>query len=82
MFDHEKLDAYRLAIDPVAWVNALLDEHSTARRPSAARHLDAASAGKAILVRVVSTVTKLIEKLLNPSSTSTSTSTSTTTSLK
>ena len=128
------LDAYRLAIDFVAWVNALLDEQSAARRPSAARHLDdastsvalniaegngkrsvpdrvrfleiargsalecaacldvlvvrgkldraAASAGKAILVRVVSTVTKLIEKLLNPSRTSTSTSTSTATSPK
>jgi four helix bundle protein len=41
-----------------------------------------ADAGKAILIRIVSTVTKLIEKLLKPPSTSTSTSTSTTSSTK
>ena len=131
MFDHEKLDAYRLSIEFVAWVSAFLDKLSRAGRPSAVKHLDEAStsvalniaegngkrsvpdrvrfleiargsalecaacldvlvvrkrldrdgaaAGKATLVRVVSTVTKLIEKLLEPqSSTSTSTSTSTT----
>src|SRR5215475_10222169 len=39
---------------------------------------DGAAAGKATLVRVVSTVTKLIEKLREQSSTSTSMSTSTT----
>jgi len=127
MFDHEKLDAYRLSIEFIAWLNAFLDELSRAGRPSAVKHLDEAStsvalniaegngkrsvpdrvrfleiargsalecaacldvlvvrkrldregaaAGKATLVRVVSTVTKLIEKLLERSSTSTSTST-------
>ena len=130
MFDHEKLDAYRLSIEFVAWVNAFLDELSRGGRPSAVKHLDDAStsvalniaegngkrsvpdrvrfleiargsalecaacldvlvvrrkldsgqaaAGKATLVRIVATVTKLIEKLLAQSSTSTSTSTSTT----
>ena len=129
MFDHEKLDAYRLAIEFVAWVHAFLDEPARGGRPSAAKHLDEAStsvalniaegngkrsvldrarfleiargsalecaacldvlvvrgkldselaaAGKATLVRIVATVTKLIERLLSGSSTSTSTSTST-----
>ena len=129
MFDHEKLDAYRLSIEFVAWVSAFLDELTSTGRPSAVRHLDEASAsvalniaegngkrsvadrvryleiargsalecaacidvlvvrkrlssdtaqtGKLTLVRVVSTITKLIEKLLERSSTSTSTSTST-----
>ena len=130
MFDHEKLDAYRLSIEFVGWVDAFLDKLPGLGRPSAVKHLDEAStsvalniaegngkrsvpdrvrfleiargsalecaacldvlvvrrrldrpqaaAGKATLVRIVATVTKLIEKLLKPSSTSTSTSTSTT----
>jgi four helix bundle protein len=138
MFDHEKLDAYRLSIEFVAWVTAFLDDVPPKGRPSAIKHLDEASTsvalniaegngkrsmadraryleiargsalecaacldvlvvrkrldvdvslrGKATLVRIVSTVTKLIEKLLGPgdsgrgSSTSTSTSTNTNTS--
>jgi four helix bundle protein len=125
MVDHEKLDAYRLAIEFVAWVNAFLEELPPRARPSAARHLDeastsvalniaegngkrsvpdrvrflevargsalecaacldvlvvrksldreAAAAAKTTLIRVVSTVTKLIERLLEQTSTSTST---------
>ena len=130
MFDHEKLDAYRLAIEFVAWVDTVLDETASKTRLSALRHLDESSTsvalniaegngkrsmadrvryleiargsalecaacldvlvvrrrlppartatGKAMLVRIVAMLTKLIERLLNPSSTSTSTSTSTT----
>ena len=130
MFDHEKLDAYRLSIEFVAQVDRFLDELSRAPRTSAMKHLDeaatsvalniaegngkrsipdrvryleiargsalecaacldvlvvrkklaseTAATGKATLVRVVATITKLIERLLNPASTSTSTSTSTT----
>ena len=130
MFDHEKLDAYRLSIAFVAWAGAILDEKPRRGRPSVLRHLeesstsialniaegngkrsvadrvryleiargsalecaacldvlvvrnsllpDVAGAGKNTLVRVVSTVTKLIERLLEQTSTSTSTSTSTT----
>ncbi len=130
MFDHEKLDAYRLSIEFVAQAAALLDEIAGTGRTSAMRHLDEASTsvalniaegngkrsipdrvrfleiargsalecaacldvlvvrkkldreaamtGKATLVRIVATITKLIEKLLALSSTSTSTSTSTT----
>jgi len=130
MFDHEKLDAYRVSIEFIAWVHALLDELPRIGRPSAIKHLDESStsvalnmaegngkrsiadrvryleiargsaleyaacldvlvvrkklssdtalAGKTMLVRVVSMLTKLIERLLNQSSTSTSTSTSTT----
>src|SRR5262245_13536746 len=43
MFDHEKLDAYRLSIEFVAWVSAFLDELARAARPSAVKHLDEAS---------------------------------------
>jgi four helix bundle protein len=130
MFDHERLDAYRLAIEFVAQVDRFLDELSRAPRTSAMKHLDeaatsvalniaegngkrsipdrvrfleiargsalecatcldvlvvrkklgaeAAAAEKATLVRIVATITKLIEKLLARSSTSTSTSTRTT----
>jgi four helix bundle protein len=129
MFDHEKLDAYRLSIAFIAWVGAILDEKPRRGRPSVLRHLeesstsialniaegngkrsvadrvryleiargsalecaacldvlvvrnnlitDAANTGKTTLVRVVSMVTKLIERLEH-SSTSTRTSTSTT----
>ena len=128
MFDHEKLDAYRLAIEFAAWVGAFLEGLPRAR-PTAVRHLEDASTsvalniaegngkrsvadrirfleiargsalecaacldvlvvrgkldghaaidGKAMLVRIVSTITKLIAKLLEQPSTSTSTSTST-----
>ena len=127
MFDHEKLDAYRLAIEFVAWVDSLIDELPRQGRPGAVKHLDdastsialniaegngkrsvadrirfleiargsalecaacldvlvvrkkletgAAAAGKSTLVRVVSTITKLIQRLLEQPSTSTSTST-------
>jgi four helix bundle protein len=130
MFDHEKLDAYRLSIAFVSWAGTILDEKPRRGRPSVLRHLeessasialniaegngkrstadrvryleiargsalecaacldvlvvrhclpdDAANHGKATLVRIVSTVTKLIERLLERASTSTSTSTSTT----
>ena len=130
MFDHEKLDAYRLSIEFVAWLGPILDEVPRGRRPSVIKHADEASTsvalnlaegngkrstadrvryleiargsalecaacldvlvvkkrldaavathGKATLVRVVSTITKLIEWLLEQPSTSTSTSTSTT----
>ena len=130
MFDHEKLDAYRLAIDFVAWIGSILDEMPRTRRPNVLRHIDEASTsvalniaegngkrstadriryleiargsalecaacldvlvvrklleaavagrGKATLVRVVSTITKLIAWLIEEASTSTSTSTSTT----
>ena len=125
MFDHEKLDAYRLAIEFVAYVDQTLDEVVHSPRTSAMKHLDEASTsvalniaegngkrsvpdrvryleiargsalecaacldvlvsrrrlgresamvGKATLVRVVSTITKLIERLLSSTSTSTST---------
>ena len=136
MFDHEKLDAYRLAIAFSAWVSPILDEvKPSGRRPNVLKHLDesatsvalniaegngkrsfpdriryleiargsalecaacldvlvargrlapeVASQGKATLVRIVSTITKLIERHLHAAaaaaaaSTSTSTSTST-----
>ena len=129
MFDHEKLDAYRIAIEFVAWVDVVLDETASKARLSALRHLDESSTsvalniaegngkrsvadrvryleiargsalecaacldvlvvrrrlsadraatGKAVLVRIVGMLTKLIERLLKPPSTSTSTSTST-----
>jgi len=131
MFDHEKLDAYRLAIAFSAWVNPILDEvQPRGRRPNVLKHLDesatsvalniaegngkrslpdriryleiargsalecaacldvlvarsrlatdVAGQGKATLVRIVSTITKLIERHLHDAaSTSTSTSTST-----
>src|SRR5687768_5329254 len=129
MFDHERLDAYRLAIVFVAWVGTILDEKPRRGRPSVLRHLEESSTsvalniaegngkrsiadrvryleiargsalecaacldvllvrnslvsddtnhGKATLVRIVSMVTKLIERLEQPS-TSTRTSTSTT----
>ncbi len=130
MFDHEKLDAYRLAIAFSAWVNPILDEvQPRGRRPNVLKHLDesatsvalniaegngkrslpdriryleiargsalecaacldvlvarsrlatdVAGQGKATLVRIVSTITKLIERHLHDAaSTSTSTSTS------
>src|SRR5881392_4048919 len=119
MFDHEKLDAYRLSIAFIAWVGAILDEKPRRGRPSVLRHLEESSssvalniaegngkrsvadrvryleiargsalecaacldvlvvrrtvtteiagAGKTTLVRIVSTVTKLIERLLEQS---------------
>jgi len=129
MFDHEKLDAYRLSIAFVAWAGDLIDAAPRSGRPNAYRHLDeagtsvalniaegngkgsildrvryfeiargsalecaacldvlvarrkvdaaSANVGKATLVRVVSTLTRLIERWVRASSTSTSTSTST-----
>jgi four helix bundle protein len=132
MFDHEKLDAYRLAIAFGAWVSPILDEvQPRGRRPNVLKHLDesatsvalniaegngkrsfpdriryleiargsalecaacldvlvarsrlapdVASQGKATLVRIVSTITKLIERHLRHADASTSTSTSTST---
>lgn len=131
MFDHEKLDAYRLAIVFGAWVSPILDEvQPRGRRPNVLKHLDEsatsialniaegngkrspadraryldiargsalecaacldvlvarkrldrdlATQGKLTLVRVVSTITKLIERHLRDAEPSTSTSTSTT----
>ena len=44
IFDHEKLDVYRLSIEFQAWVGDLLDEGFGKRaKPSAAKHLDDAS---------------------------------------
>jgi four helix bundle protein len=133
MFDHEKLDAYRLAIAFGAWVSPILDEvQPRGRRPNVLKHLDEsatsvalniaegngkrsladraryleiargsalecaacldvlvarkrldlelASQGKTTLVRIVSTITKLIERHLRDAEASTSTSTSTSTS--
>jgi four helix bundle protein len=129
MFDHEKLDGYRLAIEFVAWVAGIVNEIPKKGRASATKHLDESSTsvalniaegngkrsipdrvrfldisrgsalecaacldvlvarrlvaveriieGKRTLVRIVSVLTKLIERLLSHSSTSTSTSTST-----
>jgi len=129
VFDHEKLDGYRLAINFIAWTGPILDDKQRGR-PRVMRHLEESSAsialniaegngkrsiadrvryletargsalecaacldvlvvrnaltnevaaiGKATLVRVVSVLTKLIERLLQQPSTSTSTSTSTT----
>ena len=131
MFDHEKLDAYRLSIDFIAWGGEILDEKPRRGRPSVLRHLeesstsialniaegngkrsiadrvryleiargsalecaacldvlvvrknlsiDVAHLGKTTLVRIVSMLTKLLERLLGQSGTSTSTSTSTST---
>ena len=116
MFDHEKLDAYRLSIEFIAWAGTILDETPRRGRPSVLRHLeesstsislniaegngkrsiadrvryleiargsalecaacldvlvvrkslsiDVATLGKATLVRIVSMLTKLIERLL------------------
>jgi len=44
VFDHEKLDVYRLSIEFQAWVGELLDEGFGKRaKPNAAKHLDEAS---------------------------------------
>jgi four helix bundle protein len=44
VFDHEKLDVYRLSIEFQAWVGELLDEGFGVRpKPSATKHLDDAS---------------------------------------
>lgn len=44
VFDHEKLDVYRLSIELQAWVGQLLDEGFGGRpKPSASKHLDDAS---------------------------------------
>ena len=44
VFDHERLDVYRLAIDFVAWVGSLLDKGALVGcRLSAAKHLEEAS---------------------------------------
>jgi four helix bundle protein len=132
MFDHEKLDTYRLGIAFGAWVGPILDEvQPRGRRPNVLKHLDesatsvalniaegngkrsladrvryleiargsalecaacldvlvarkrldleVATQGKATLVRVVSTITKLIDRHLRDAEASTSTSTSTST---
>ena len=128
VFDHERLDVYRLAIDFVSWVGGLLDDGVlVGAHLSATKHLDAASTsialniaegngkrslpdrsrfleisrgsalecaacldvlivrkrldcagaeqGKAMLVRIVSMLSKLMHRLAHPPSTSTSTST-------
>ena len=44
VFDHEKLDVYRLSIEFQAWVGELLDDGFGKRaKPHAAKHLDEAS---------------------------------------
>ena len=43
MFDHEKLDAYRLAIVFVTWAGTILDEKPRRGRPSVLRHLEESS---------------------------------------
>ena len=44
VFDHEKLDVYRLSIEFQAWVGQLLDEGFGGRpKPSSTKHLDDAS---------------------------------------
>ena len=48
MFDHEKLDAYRLSIEFIARVGCLLDELPPRGRPSATKHLDEASTSVAL----------------------------------
>ena len=48
MFDHEKLDAYRLSIDFVAWTSSILDDTPRARRPNVIKHLDEASTSVAL----------------------------------
>jgi four helix bundle protein len=48
MFDHEKLDAYRVSIEFVAWVSSVLDEMPSKGRPSAVRHLDESSTSVAL----------------------------------
>jgi four helix bundle protein len=48
MFDHEKLDAYRVAIDFIAWLGSILDEMPRARRPNVLKHLDEASTSVAL----------------------------------
>ena len=48
MFDHEKLDAYRLTSDFIAWTVTLLEEMPRAGRPSAVKHLDDASTSIAL----------------------------------
>ena len=118
MFDHEKLDVYRLAIEFVRWVGELLDGPLKGCKVSALKHLDESSRsivrniaegngkrsfkdrcrffdmsrgsalecaadldllvarkrldqshakkGKAMLVRIVSMLIKLIDKLIGP----------------
>ena len=48
MFDHEKLDVYRLAIEFVAWVDTMLDEPTSKSRISALKHLDESSTSVAL----------------------------------
>ena len=48
MFDHEKLDAYRLSIEFVAQVDRFLEELSRAPRTSAMKHLDEAATSVAL----------------------------------
>jgi four helix bundle protein len=118
MFDHERLDVYRITIEFVAWAGTVIDERLGKTKSSARMHLDEASTsialniaegngkrslldrarfldiargsalesaacldvlrarmhlddaeigiGKATLVRIVSMLTKLIERLLAP----------------
>jgi hypothetical protein len=47
-FDHEKLDAYRVAIEFLTWAGALLDDRTKTTRLSAAKHLDEASTSVAL----------------------------------
>jgi four helix bundle protein len=45
MFDHEKLDGYRIAIDFVAWIYEL---EKSSPKPSARKHLEEASTSIAL----------------------------------
>jgi hypothetical protein len=42
-FDHERLDVYRAAIEPIAWAADLLERSPELRRFAGAKHLDDAS---------------------------------------
>src|SRR5215510_16470830 len=48
MFDHEKLDAYRLSVQFIAWVSVFVDELPHRGRPSALKHLEEASTSVAL----------------------------------
>ena len=48
MFDHEKLDMYRVSIEFLGWVGPVIDEVPRGRRLSVLKHLDEASSSVAL----------------------------------